>query len=75
LGHAFVIGVWLKGINGTLELIGGFLLLLIPAALFQRLICHLAQHDLGETLKDFIFRKLSLTVEHLTGPEKSFVVL
>ena len=74
LGRAFTIGIWLKAINGTLELVGGLLLLVIPAALIQTLISFLTSHDCGETPKDALFRQLTLTAEHLTGDAKSFAI-
>jgi len=63
----FKTGIWLKGINGALELIGGILLATLPSSVFTRTILFLTQHDVGDGTKDWVYRELSQAVSTLAG--------
>lgn len=69
----FKTGIWLKGINGGLELIGGILIATLPSSVFTTTIMFLTQHDVGEGTKDWVYRELSRAVSHLAG-ESAFSV-
>lgn len=69
----FKAGIWLKGINGGLELIGGILLATLPSSVFTRTILFLTQHDVGDGTKDWVYRELSRAVSTLAG-QSTFAV-
>ncbi|HEY8805678.1 MAG TPA: DUF2127 domain-containing protein [Clostridium sp.] len=51
---SFQIGIILKGIDGILEIIGGFLLVFINPVRLNKLIVLLTQHELSEDPRDMI---------------------
>ena len=59
----FEIGLLLKGIDGILEIIGGFLLLFLNPGRMSRLIHFLTQHELSEDPKDMV-ANLLVTLGH-----------
>ena len=67
-------GLWIKGINGLLELIGGGILAIVPAAVFSRIVDFLTRHNLGHNSKDRFFGMLARGVVHLGGDDRSFSV-
>ena len=74
VGHRlFKAGIWLKGTNGALELIGGLLLATIPLSLFTKTILFLTQHDAGSSAKDWAFRELSQGLSQVFG-ESTFAI-
>lgn len=54
LHKGFETGIVIKGIDGVLEIIGGFLLLFLNPARLDRLVALLTQHELSEDPGDFI---------------------
>jgi len=72
---AFEIGVILKGINGLLELIGGFLLLAMPSGAIQQFVTRLTQNELTEDPRDFIATHLREAARHLSANAKLFVAI
>jgi uncharacterized membrane protein len=72
---AFEIGVILKGINGLLELIGGFTLLLLGPGTIQKLVARLTQNELGEDPHDFFATNLRSAAEHLSIHAKTFAAI
>lgn len=51
---SFEIGLMLKGINGLMEIIGGFLLLFLNPNRLNKLIIFLTQNELSEDPKDIV---------------------
>jgi len=72
---AFEIGVVLKGINGLLELIGGFVLLWIGPGTLQRLVARLTQNELSEDPRDFIATHLREAAGHLSANAQLFAAI
>jgi len=54
LDKAYQIGLFVKGIDGTLELIGGILLLTVPPSAINSLVRFLTQDQLAEDPHDFV---------------------
>ncbi len=52
LHSSFEIGMFIKGIDGVLEVIGGFLLLLVNPARLNRMVVLFTQHELSEDPND-----------------------
>src|SRR5881398_1488030 len=52
LHQIFAVGMWIKGLDGVLEVIGGIMLLLISPAALNRLVIALTQHELVEDPHD-----------------------
>jgi uncharacterized membrane protein len=50
----FRVGIILKGIDGVLEIIGGFLFLIISPPALNKIIYYLTRHELSEDPKDVI---------------------
>jgi uncharacterized membrane protein len=71
----FTAGIFLKGLDGTLELAGGALLLLLDPARIQHLALRLAQPELSEDPKDFIATHLLHAADTLTGSGALFASL
>jgi uncharacterized membrane protein len=61
--YSFEFGVILKGIDGVLEVLGGFLLLLINPTRLNKIVLLLTQHELSEDPND-IFMNLLLRSSH-----------
>ena len=72
---AFEIGVILKGLNGLLELIAGFLLLAFPPSAIQKFIAGLTQNELNEDPRDFIASHLRAAVRPLTANTQLFAAI
>ncbi len=68
----YLIGVWFKGIDGTLEIIGGVLFLLASRAALNRLVAHLTQHELVEDPTDWVATHVRQAVHHLSSNTKVF---
>jgi uncharacterized membrane protein len=67
-------GLWIKGINGLLELVGGVMLAIVPASLFSRIAGYLSRHNLGHDSRDWVFGLLARGVAHLGGDDRAFSV-
>lgn len=72
LHQLFEIGMWIKGIDGVLEIIGGFLLLMISPVTLNRLVIALTQHELVEDPQDVIANALRSTAVHLSANTQLF---
>jgi uncharacterized membrane protein len=68
----FDIGVWTKGINGTLEVAGGLLALTVKKSTAVRVILLLTQQELIEDPHDVVANLLRYAVEHITTNSKMF---
>ena len=66
LDKTFKIGLWLKGLDGILEVVGGLLLLFLSPQAIEHLVRTLTAHELSEDPHDFIARYLLHTASHLT---------
>jgi uncharacterized membrane protein len=89
VGDAFGISVVLKGIDGSLEILGGLLLAVVPLADLRAFLIWVAGRDMGQDRKDFVathlahladslsVRSLELTVAYLLihGSVKVFLVV
>lgn len=69
---AFRISLWLKGLDGLLEIIGGILLLVITPDQIDRLARWLTQGELSEDPHDFIATHILKTAHHITGASLTF---
>ncbi|HEY2003713.1 MAG TPA: DUF2127 domain-containing protein [Candidatus Saccharimonadia bacterium] len=67
LDRTFEIGIILKGIDGVVEVIGGLLLLVVPASLINSLAVSLTRGELSDDPHDFIATHLLRTAHGLTG--------
>lgn len=68
----FRIGVWIKGLDGILELIGGTLFLFISRSALGRVVAFLTAHELSEDPHDLLANALRHAVEHLSSDTKLF---
>ena len=64
--RVFTLGIWLKGLDGVLEMIGGVLLLVTSASTLNWLVVALTQHELGEDPHDWLATTLRQTAAHLS---------
>jgi uncharacterized membrane protein len=67
LDQTFEVGIILKGLDGALEVIGGFLLLVLSPATIDRVTTTLTQHELSEDPNDLLATHLLKTAHGLTG--------
>ncbi len=72
LHHMFDIGVWMKGINGTLEVVGGFLVLAVNKSAIVGLILLITQQELIEDPRDVVANWLRQAVYHITPGSQMF---
>jgi uncharacterized membrane protein len=72
---AFEIGVILKGINGLLELIGGFVLLWMGPDTLQKFVARLTANEISEDPHDLIATHLRAAVTPLTANGKLFAAI
>jgi uncharacterized membrane protein len=75
LDRTFEVGIILKGIDGVLEVIGGFLLLVVTPATINRIVTTLTQHELSQDPHDFIATHLLKTAHGLTSSSVIFGAL
>ncbi len=68
----YVVGIWFKGIDGILEVIGGALLLLVSQAALSGFVAALTQHELAEDSSDWVAVHLRRAVGHLSSNTKIF---
>jgi uncharacterized membrane protein len=57
--HGFAVGVIAKGLNGAVEILGGFVLLLVPPHQLTGWLASMATGELAEDPHDFIATRLS----------------
>lgn len=73
LSHRFFrLGVWVKGLDGILEVIGGTLFLLASRSQLSQWVVALTQHELNEDPRDVIANLLRQGVTHLSHNTKLF---
>ncbi len=68
----YLIGIWFKGIDGILEIIGGVLFLLVSRVALSRLVFYLTQHELAEDPTDWVATHLRDAASHLSVNTKIF---
>jgi uncharacterized membrane protein len=68
----FALGIWVKGIDGVLEIIGGAILLLTSNAALNQLVIALTQHELIEDPHDWIANAARQAVAHLSVGTRLF---
>lgn len=68
----YLIGVWLKGIDGILELVGGVLFLVVSKVAVRGLVAALTQHELSEDPTDWVATHLRQAVSHLSANTRLF---
>jgi uncharacterized membrane protein len=69
---AFKIGLYLKGHNGLLEILGGIFLLLIKPDQINRFAHWLTQGELSQDPHDFVANHILKTAHHLAGASLIF---
>ncbi len=69
---AFDVGIVAKGIDGTLEILGGILLLVLSSERINAAAGFVTHHVLHESSQDFVGHLLTQSVSHLTGSAKLF---
>lgn len=67
---AFEIGIWFKGIDGVLELIGGILFLAVSRDALNHFIVLITQHELEQDPGDWICNTLRHASDHLSDGTK-----
>lgn len=72
LDQTFLVGIVLKGLDGVLEVVGGFLLLVVSPAAIARLTRALTQHELSEDPHDILATNLLHATSGLTGSAVRF---
>jgi uncharacterized membrane protein len=72
LHRVFALGIWVKGIDGVLEIIGGVVFLLTSNAALNRLVTTLTQHELVEDPHDWIANAARQTTAQLSASTKLF---
>lgn len=68
----FQIGVTAKGIDGTLEIVGGVLLLFISPTQLQPIARLLTQHELAEDPRDLVANYVLHSIQHLSTGARLF---
>ncbi|HEV2327300.1 MAG TPA: DUF2127 domain-containing protein [Verrucomicrobiae bacterium] len=66
----FEIGIWIKGVDGLIETIGGILLLTISVQALNSYVIALTQDEIQEDSGDLIANALRHAAEHLTESSK-----
>jgi uncharacterized membrane protein len=66
LHRVFTLGIWLKGFDGLLELIGGVLLRVTSPVTLSRLVVSLTQHELIEDPQDWLATIIRQTAKQLS---------
>jgi len=72
LDRLYRIGLWIKGIDGILEIVGGLVLLLVSQPKLGQLVTFLTQHELAEDPRDWIAGHLRDVVNQLSPNTKLF---
>ena len=72
---AFLIGIIFKGIDGTIELVGGAALLLTSQAAIVRTVAWLAREELSENPHDFVATHALHWAQHFAPSTKHFAAL
>ncbi len=72
LDRLFRIGVWIKGIDGVLEVTGGLFFLLVSRPALGQLVTFLTQRELAEDPRDWLAYHLRDAVSQLSPSTKLF---
>src|SRR5579859_6257082 len=70
LHRLFKIGVWLKGVDGLLELAAGILFIVLTPQMLNHSVIILTQHELAEDPGDLIANALRHAASHLSTESK-----
>lgn len=71
----FQVGLLIKGIDGLLEILGGFLLIYLNPLRIHKLAAILTQHELLEDPKDYVANALLSLAEHFSIDAQSFGII
>src|SRR2546422_6920113 len=69
---AFDIGIFFKGLDGVLEIVGGLLLFLVKPETISRIISALTQHELSEDSHDLVARALVWLANQVSADSQMF---
>ncbi len=72
LHDGFLIGIYIKGFDGILEILGGFLLMLTSPVRLSKIILLLTQHELSEDPNDMIANYLIKISHEFTASSQHF---
>jgi len=72
LDQIFKIGLFLKGLNGISEIIGGVLLIFVSPSVINNFILIITQHEIGEDPKDIIANSLIKMSQNLSISSQLF---
>lgn len=75
LHHSFEVGILIKGIDGLVEIIGGFLLLLVNPARLDKIVAFITQLELARFRHDFIAKLLFKVSQQLSIQSFHFAAL
>jgi uncharacterized membrane protein len=75
LDQVFEVGIFLKGLDGLLEIAGGILLLLIKPGYLNHLATLLTQHELSEDPRDFVATHILHSAASLAAGSLLFAAL
>lgn len=75
LHEAFEVAILIKGIDGMLQLIGGFVLLAVPLLTINNLISQIVAHELAGESDDLISRAILHAVHELPAGTKTFATV
>jgi uncharacterized membrane protein len=70
--RVFALGIWVKGIDGLLEIVGGSILLLTSNAALNQVVIALTQHELIEDPHDLVANAARQLVAQLSASTKVF---
>ncbi|MES2124946.1 MAG: DUF2127 domain-containing protein [Gemmatimonadota bacterium] len=71
----FKISVLGKAIDGVLEIVGGFLLLLLRPGTVHRIVQNLTQHELSDDSRDAIAHYFAQSLQHFSHDTQRFAAL
>jgi uncharacterized membrane protein len=69
---AFDVGIFFKGLDGVLEIVGGLLLFLVKPETISRIISALTQHELSEDSHDLVARALVRLADQVSADSQMF---
>lgn len=72
LHQIFALGIWVKGLDGLLEIVGGLLLLLSSGTSLNQIVISLTQHELVEDPHDLIATAARHAVAQLSAGTQIF---
>ncbi len=69
---AFEVGIFFKGLDGVLEIVGGVLLFLVRPGTIGRIVGALTQHELSEDPHDALARSLVRAADQIAADSRTF---